>query len=312
MKLVVGACIIAAVILIIICCCFILENSGYGPRTWASEEEERIEIPDIGGHTGVDKRGLNREPGRQGGEYRGKSTGDHNLPSRDAQYPGKQWDGRAWASSRDAEPSYNMTRNVIIAELGHSGRQGGEYRGKSTGDHNLPSRDAQYPGKQWDGRSWVESRDPQSSQQQYTNTRNVREERLKAPVPSAPAVLELEKPTSSQGGYRGGFTRKPTGDNNDSDLKEKKTKNQGELSQQERREVKLKAPVPSAPALLEPKKPSSLQGGQTCCVCMTQTIEIIFNCAHAATCEECAKSLSVCPICRADITSRNRIYLSGI
>lgn len=300
MKLVVGACIVAAVILIIICCCFILEHSGYGPRQWASEEEEIIEIPNIGGH-----------------------TGDHNLPSRDAQYPGKQWDGRAWASSRDPESSYkssqqqyNMTRNVIVAELGHSRRQGGEYRGKSTGDQYLPPIDAHYSGKEWDGRSWVESRDPQSSQQQYTNTRNVREERLKAPVPSAiclqlmepsaPAVLELEKPTSSQGGYRGGFTRKPTGDNNDSDLKEKKTKNQGELSQQERREVKLN------PALLELKKQSSLQGGQTCCVCMTQTIEIIFNCAHAATCEECAKSLSVCPICRADITSRNRIYISGI
>ena len=192
----------------------------------------------------------------------------------------------------------------------------------NTGLQYLPPIDAHYSGKEWDGRSWVESRDPQSSQQQYTNTRNVREERLKAPVPSAiclqlmepsaPAVLELEKPTSSQGGYRGGFTRKPTGDNNDSDLKEKKTKNQVELSQQERREVKLKAPVPSAPALLEPKKPSSLQSGQTCCVCMSQTIEIIFNCAHAATCEECAKSLCVCPICRADITSRNRIYLSGI
>merc|ERR1712008_50690 len=184
--------------------------------------------------------------------------------------------------------------------------------GKSTGDHNLPSRDAQYPGKQWDGRSWVESRDPQSSQQQYINTRNVREERFKAPVPSAPAVLELEKPRSSHGGIRGSFTGEPTGGNNDSDLKKKKFKNQEELIQQERREVKLKAPVPSVPAVLELKDPRSSQGGQTCCVCMTQTIEIIFNCGHAATCEECAKSLCVCPICRADITSRNRIYLSGI
>jgi len=368
-KIVVIACIIAVVIISIVICCFIYENFvskqhlkwDVCSRAWVSEEE-RVEIPDIGGHTSVERRGLNREPvgdsnlpprevqypqqqrdgralevsrdadssqqqnknkrnviigelghsGRQGREYRGKSTGDHNLPSRDAQYPGKQWDGRAWVSSRDGEKKYNMTRNVIIGELGHGGRQGGEYRGKSTGDHNLPSRDAQYPRKQWDGRSWVESRDPQSSQQQYINTRNMREERLKVPVPSASAVLELEKPTSSQGGNRERFTRKPTGDNNDSDLKEKKTKNLGELSQQERREVKLKAPVPSAPAVIELKEPRSLEGGQTCCVCMTQTIEIIFNCAHAATCEECAKSLCVCPICRADITSRNRIYISGI
>ena len=238
------------------------------------------------GDVGVDRGSLNIEP-----------VGDYNSPSREAQYPKEQWDGRAWASSRDAESSredsrgsqqqYNMTRNVIRGELGHSGRQGGEYRGKSTGDHNLPSRDAQYLGKQWDGRSWV-------------------------PVLSAPAVIELEKPRSSQGGNRGGFTGEPTGGNNDSDLKKKKLKNQEELIQQERREVELKAPVPSAPAVLELKEPRSLQGGQTCCVCMTQTIEIIFNCAHAATCEECAKSLCVCPICRADITSRNRIYLIGV
>jgi len=302
------ACSIAAVIIFISCCCFIKDKSSqhlkWNGREWVAEEEERVEIPDIGGDAGVDRGGLNREP-----------VGDYNSPSREAQYPQEQWDGRAWASSRDAESSrdsessqqqYNMTRNVIIGELGQSGRQGGEYRGKSTGDHNLPSRDAQYPGKQWDGRSWVESRDPQSSQQQYINTRNVREERFKAPVPSAPAVLELEKPRSSQGGNRGSFTGEPTGGNNDSDLKKNKLRNQ------ERREVKLKAPVPSAPAVLELKEPRSLQGGQTCCVCMTQTIEIIFNCAHAATCEECAKSLCVCPICRADITSRNRIYLIGV
>jgi len=189
-------------------------------RAWVSEEE-RVEIPDIGGHTSVDRRGLNREP-----------VGDSNLPPREVQYPQQQRDGRALEVSRDADSSQQQNknkRNVIIGELGHSGRQGREYRGKSTGDHNLPSR--------------------------------------------APQL-----------------------------------KNQEELTQQ----VKLKAPVPSAPALLEPKKPITSQSGQTCCVCMTQNIEIIFNCAHAATCEECAKSLCVCPICRADITSRNRIYISGI
>jgi len=350
-KIVVIACIIAAVIISIVICCFIYENFvsrqhlkwDVCSRAWVSEEE-RVEIPDIGGHTSVDRRGLNREPvgdsnlpprevqypqqqrdgraleasrdadssqqqnknkrnviigelghsGRQGREYRGKSTGDHNLPSRDAQYPGKQWDGRAWVSSRDGEQKYNMTRNVIIGELGHGGRQGGEYRGKSTGDHNLPSRDAQYPRKQWDGRSWVESRDPQSSQQQFKNTRNV-------------IIGELGNSGRQGREYRG----KSTGDHN-LPSRAPQLKNQEELTQQETREVKLKAPVSSAPALLEPKKPITSQTGQTCCVCMTQNIEIIFNCAHAATCEECAKSLCVCPICRADITSRNRIYISGI
>ena len=122
------------------------------------------------------------------------------------------------------------------------------------------------------------------------------------PVPSAPAVLELEQPRSSWGEihylpHSHMQTGEPTGDNI-----EKKTKNQEEL----------KTPVPSAPAALEIEKPKSSQGGQTCCVCMNQDVEIIFNCGHAATCAECSQSLCACPICRSDITSRNRIYLSGI
>ena len=48
----------------------------------------------------------------------------------------------------------------------------------------------------------------------------------------------------------------------------------------------IEYPVPSAPAVLELQKPKSSQGGQTCCVCMNQTIEIIFNCGQAATCAE--------------------------
>ena len=162
----------------------------------------------------------------------------NDLPSSEAQNPREQWDGRAWMSSRDTRSS-NNTRNVIREELGHSGRQGREYGRKSTGDNNLPSREVQHPGKRWDGRLWVESRDPQSSKQ-YNYTINVRDERLKAPVTS---------------------TRKPTGANNESNLKEKKTKNPEELSQQERREERLKTPVPSAPAVLELENPRSSQGG---------------------------------------------------
>ena len=122
------------------------------------------------------------------------------------------------------------------------------------------------------------------------------------PVPSAPAVIELENPRSSWGEicyvpHSHMQPGEPT-----------------ELTQQERREGRLNAPVPSAPAVIEVEleKPKSSQGGQTCCVCMNQTVEIIFNCGHAATCAECSQSLCACPICRSDITSRNRIYLSGI
>jgi len=120
------------------------------------------------------------------------------------------------------------------------------------------------------------------------------------PVPSAPAVIELENPRSSWGEIRYvPHSHMQTGEPT-------------ELTQQERREGKLNAPVPSAPAVLELERPKSSQGGQTCCVCMNQTVEIIFNCGHAATCAECSQSLCACPICRSDITSRNRIYLSGI
>ena len=119
------------------------------------------------------------------------------------------------------------------------------------------------------------------------------------PVPSAPAVIELENPRSSWGEIR---------------YVPHSHMQTGEPSQQERREGRLNAPVPSAPAVIEVEieRPKSSQGGQTCCVCMNQNVEIIFNCGHAATCAECSQSLSVCPICRSDITSRNRIYLSGV
>jgi len=263
-KIVVIACVIAAVIISIVICCFIYENFvsrqhlkwDVCSRTWVSEEE-RVEIPDIGGHTGVDRRGLNRQP-----------VGDFNLPSREAQHPPKQWDGRAWAAARDAESSqqqFKNTRNVIIRELGRSGGQGGDFRGSfnrnSTGDNNLPSREAQHPPKQWDGRAWAAARDAESSQQQFKNTRNV-------------VIGELGHSGRQGREYMG----KSTGDHN-LPSRAPQLKNQEELTQQ----VKLKAPVPSAPALLEPKKPITSQSGQTCCVCMTQNIEIIFNCAHAAT-----------------------------
>ena len=62
-------------------------------RAWVSEEE-RVEIPDIGGHTSVERRGLNREP-----------VGDSNLPPREVQYPQQQRDGRALEASRDADSS---------------------------------------------------------------------------------------------------------------------------------------------------------------------------------------------------------------
>ena len=94
----------------------------------------------------------------------------------------------------------------------------------------------------------------------------------------------------------------------ENDLKKKKTRHQEELIRQEER---IKAQVQSALAV-QLEKSKSVQGGQICAVCMNQTVEITFNCGHAATCTNCSECLDTCPICRSNITSRNRLYLSGI
>ena len=94
----------------------------------------------------------------------------------------------------------------------------------------------------------------------------------------------------------------------DRELKEKKSKHQEELIRQEER---IKARIQSTLSL-QLEQPRSAQGGQICAVCMTQTVETTFNCGHAATCMTCADNLDTCPICRANITSRNRLYLAGL
>jgi len=91
------------------------------------------------------------------------------------------------------------------------------------------------------------------------------------------------------------------------DLKQKMTKHQEELARQEER---FEARVQSALAV-QLQEPRTSQGGQTCCVCMDQTVETVFNCGHASTCQGCSQSLDSCPICRSIITSMTRLYLSG-
>ena len=95
----------------------------------------------------------------------------------------------------------------------------------------------------------------------------------------------------------------------DRDLKEKKSKHQEELIRQEER---IKARIQSTLALRLEQPRSAMQGGQICAVCMTQTVEMTFNCGHASTCMTCSDNLDTCPICRANITSRNRLYLAGL
>ena len=44
-----------------------------------------------------------------------------------------------------------------------------------------------------------------------------------------------------------------------------------------------------------------------CVICMTHV-----NCGHASNCINCSDSIDICPICRENITSRNRLYLAGL
>ena len=147
--------------------------------------------------------------------------------------------------------------------------------------------------------------DPPSSQQQYINrdNRTVGAKRTHPPpdfgrpvnpilnkgVPSVLAARELEKPVcpnkknpfhSCTTYCEKRWTPLPIGDNNKSERNENKTKNQEELSQQERREDRLNGPknfgrpvnpiinrgamnnhpVPSAPAVIELENPRSSWG----------------------------------------------------
>ncbi|CAM0884847.1 unnamed protein product [Alopecurus aequalis] len=47
---------------------------------------------------------------------------------------------------------------------------------------------------------------------------------------------------------------------------------------------------------------------QVCPICLTNPKDMAFQCGHR-TCKECSPTLSTCPLCRAPITSRVRIYL---
>ena len=48
----------------------------------------------------------------------------------------------------------------------------------------------------------------------------------------------------------------------------------------------------------------------TCSICLEREKNTRLNCGHMI-CDTCASSISLCPICRAPITSRDRVYLGG-
>ena len=47
-----------------------------------------------------------------------------------------------------------------------------------------------------------------------------------------------------------------------------------------------------------------------CVVCHERPLEVAFGCGHFCACDACARGLSKCPICRAPVTERRRIYAS--
>ena len=50
---------------------------------------------------------------------------------------------------------------------------------------------------------------------------------------------------------------------------------------------------------------------QLCIVCTTEERQIVIApCQHCVLCERCAEQVQTCPICRADIQSRQRLTLS--
>lgn len=48
-----------------------------------------------------------------------------------------------------------------------------------------------------------------------------------------------------------------------------------------------------------------------CKICLNQSVEMVFfPCAHVCTCGDCARASHICPICRAAIHVKTRIYLA--
>jgi len=47
-----------------------------------------------------------------------------------------------------------------------------------------------------------------------------------------------------------------------------------------------------------------------CVICSERPLQVAFGCGHFCACEVCATGLTKCPICRAPVTERRRIYAS--
>ena len=62
----------------------------------------------------------------------------------------------------------------------------------------------------------------------------------------------------------------------------------------------------------EARRAATLTAAPTseCVVCQSAPLQIALGCGHFCACDACARGLSKCPICRAPVTERRRIYAS--
>ncbi|CAF1255355.1 unnamed protein product [Rotaria magnacalcarata] len=69
--------------------------------------------------------------------------------------------------------------------------------------------------------------------------------------------------------------------------------------------------VPMNKRTYENGKPNSQTNkNPTCSVCLDKPPDMVFiPCGHVTTCETCSSIVSDCPICRKNITNKQRIYL---
>ena len=79
------------------------------------------------------------------------------------------------------------------------------------------------------------------------------------------------------------------------------------------------APVPPVPAVpLEPvadipqivEDVSEDRQLNKCSICLDNNVAIVFNCGHLCSCNACSARLDRCPICRVEITRRQRVFFS--
>ena len=47
-----------------------------------------------------------------------------------------------------------------------------------------------------------------------------------------------------------------------------------------------------------------------CSICLENNVAVIFNCGHVCSCHSCSRRIDECPICRAVITRRQRMFFS--